>query len=110
MLFFLSSWTSYANTEVVQNYVSFERWAIGNVLNVIRIFGIGVALIVLTAMSISYFSADGRSFPGAAERKADIKGHQLANVAVGIALFLGATSIMSFIAEFVIDIMKEVFG
>lgn len=108
-MFFLSGWTSLVDDHVVENVVGFERSIIGNILNVIRIAGTGIALIMLTVMSITYFTADGRSMPGGLERKAALKGKELVNFAIGAALFIGASNILYFLAIFVEDIMKEVF-
>ena len=104
MHFFLNSWTGLVDpgaTKVIDNVVGFERSVFGNILNVVRIAGSGIALIMLTWMSLSYFTADGRGAPGAVERKADIKGHQLMNFAIGAAVFIGASNIIWFIANFI---------
>ena len=93
MKFFLGGALSNANTQFVDKIVGYERSIIGNVLNVVRIFGTGIALIMLTWMSISYFTADGRSFRGAIERKAAIKGTQLVNFAIGVVIINTTTII-----------------
>ncbi|MBR1540344.1 MAG: hypothetical protein IJ629_04155 [Clostridia bacterium] len=110
MFYFLNSWTSLADDQIVSNVVNVERSIIGNILNVIRIAGSGIALIMLAWMSISYFSTDGKSMPFAMEKKADIKGRQLINFAIGVAVFIGASNIIYFVANFIEDIMKEVFS
>ncbi len=107
MKFFLGGALSNANTQFVDKIVGYERSIIGNVLNVVRIFGTGIALIMLTWMSISYFTADGRSFRGAIERKAAIKGTQLVNFAIGVIIFIGASNILYFIATFIEDIFRS---
>ena len=46
------------NSQVVSNVLNVERSIIGNILNIIRLWGTGIALIMLTYMAISYFMAD----------------------------------------------------
>ena len=98
-----------ADDQLIQNVVSVERSFIGNILNIIRLVGTGIALVMLTAMSISYFTADGRGMPGSIERKADIKGKQLTNFAIGAVVFIGASNILVFVSDLVEDIMVQVF-
>ena len=106
MYYFLASKIlSKADDGFVDNVVGATRFVFGNILNVIRIFGTGVALIMLTWMSISYFTADGRSFFGFAEKKAKIKGEQLKNFAIGAIVFIGASNILYFVTEFVISVV-----
>ena len=111
MYFFLSNnnWRSLSNQNIVQNVVGTERWIIGEVLNVIRLVGSGIALIMLTWMSLSYFLSDGKSFPGDIQRKADVKGRQLTFFAMGVAIFIGASNILYFIVNLIEDTMTEVF-
>jgi len=99
-----------ANNEVIERIASGERFALGNILHIIRLVGVGLALVMLTVMSISYFTADGRGMPGSVERRADIKGRQLTNFAIGIAIFLGASYILEFLAHLIKDIMVQVFN
>ena len=106
-MFFLSGW-ELADDNVVNFFIDKERWAIGNIFNIVRIIGTGLAFIMLTWMAISYFTADGRSLPFAAERKADIKGHQLMNFAIGAAVFIGATNILYFVSNLVQQIFTNV--
>lgn len=101
---------SKANDNVVDNVVGAERFVIGNILNIIRIVGSGLALIMLTWMAISYFTADGRSFFGFAEKKAQIKGDQLKNFAIGLIVFVGASNILYFVTEFVIHVVGDTWG
>ncbi|MBR2290041.1 MAG: hypothetical protein IJ867_05500 [Clostridia bacterium] len=112
MFFFLNgggnAWFSSANDQVVDNFIHREQFWIGSILNVIRIFGTGVALIMLAVMSIQYFTADGRGMPGSVERKADIKSKQLRNFAIGVGIFIGASNILYFIANFIEDILGDV--
>lgn len=103
-MFLLNAKLSSANDQLIGNIVGVERSIIGNILNIIRIAGTGIALIMLTWMSISYFTADGRGTPWALEKKADIKGRQLVNFAIGAIIFIGASNILYFIAVFVADI------
>ena len=100
---------SNADDQVVDNVVGVTRYVFGNILNVIRIVGTGLALIMLTWMAISYFTADGRSFFGFAEKKAQIKGEQLRNFAIGAIVFIGASNILYFITEFVTDVLSVTF-
>lgn len=112
MKFFLlnGAWAKNANDAFLEKYIiGPERSIFGNILNFIRVAGTGIALIMLTYMSISYFTADGRSMPGGLERKADIKGKQLTRFAIGAAVFIGASNILYFISTFIEDIMNEVF-
>ena len=108
MFFFLGSWLSSANSQLVDKFVGVERGIIGNILNIVRIVGSGLALIMLTWMSISYFTANGRGGPWGAEKQADIKGKQLMNFAIGVAVFIGASNIMYYIATFIEDIFGAV--
>lgn len=104
MFFFLGSgWQGNVNTQVVEKFAGVERSIFGNVLNIIRIAGSGIALIMLTWMSISYFTANGRGMPFAAERQADIKGKQLSNFAIGVAVFVGASNILYYVATFIYE-------
>ena len=82
-------------------------WIFGNVLNIVRIFGTGIALIMLTWMAISYFTADGRSLFTLAERKANIKGKQLRNFAIGVIVFIGASNILYIVTNLVYDVINN---
>ena len=108
MHFFLN-FLDNADDQLIQNVISVERSIIGNILNIIRIVGTGLALVMLTVMSISYFTADGRGMPSAVERKADVKGRQLTNFAIGTVIFIGASNILVFIADIIEDIFAETF-
>lgn len=107
MGYFLTALSS-ANNLVVEKVTGGTTYILGNVLNVIRIFGTGLALIMLTWMAISYFTADGRSFFGFAEKKAQIKGEQLKNFAIGVIVFIGASNILYLIINVVIQVAGEV--
>lgn len=101
----LSQQLNTANDNLIQTYVvSPGRSVFGNILNVVRIIGTGLALIMITWMSINYFTADGRGAPWAVERKADIKGRQIKNFAIGVIIFIGASNILYLIATFIADI------
>lgn len=113
MFFFLNNagasspaWSTMADDQVVMNVVNPVRFVIGNVLNIIRIGGTILALIMLAWMSIGYFTADGHSMPGSIERKADIKGKQLTNFAIGVAIFIGASNILYFLVKFISDLFE----
>ena len=54
----IMSTLSNANGQVISDIISAERSVIGNVLNIIRLIGSGLAIIMLTYMAISYFIAD----------------------------------------------------
>lgn len=110
MKFFLSgsNWRSLADRQIVDNVVGVERSVIGNILNIVRLVGTGMALIMLTWMSLSYFLSDGKSFPFDPQRKADIKGSQLAHFAIGLAIFVGASNILYFIVTFIEDTMGAI--
>ena len=105
-MFFLSNWQALANSQIVDNIIGKERSLIGNILNIVRIVGTGIALIMLAVMSISDFAANGRGMPFAAEKQADVKGRQLANFAIGVAVFIGASNILVFVADFVESVVK----
>ena len=109
MNFFLAvvEWVSAPNEEFVATYVEPERMVFGNILNIVRIVGSILAIIMLAIMSIGYFTSDGHSMPGSIERKADIKGRQLTNFAIGVAVFIGATNILYFIVRLVEDIFAD---
>ncbi len=96
---------SNANPDTVDKAVEKVRWVLGNILNLVRLFGTGLALIMLTWMAIRYFSADGRGVPWAAEKKAKLKGEELKNFAIGVIVFIGASNILYFITEFVIKVV-----
>ena len=106
MLFFLASWSDKANDQIVQNVVGVSQSVVGNILNLLRIYGTGLALVMLTWMSIAYFTADGRGAPWAAQKQADIKGTQLKNFAIGVAIFIGASNILYYLTEIVTSIVK----
>ena len=104
MLFYMAEWESKITSNgqhFIDNIISKEQSIFGNILNVVRLVGTGIALIMLTVMSISYFAANGKGMPWAAEKQADIKGRQLANFAIGAAVFIGASNILVFIANLV---------
>ena len=108
MKFFLAHWTSLSNSQLVDNVIGVERAIIGNILNIIRIVGTGIGLIMITYMSINYFTADGRGTPWALETKAQIKGTQLKNFIIGAIVFIGASNIIYFLGNFVADIFAAV--
>lgn len=62
MFFLLNGLLSNANDQIVDNVIGVEQSIIGNILNVIRIAGTGIALVMLTWMSISYFTADRKRY------------------------------------------------
>ena len=103
--FLAGGWKNLVNDNVVDKTIKFEQTGIGNVLNMIRILGTGIALIMLTWMTFSYFMSDGKSFPGNVERKADIKGNQLIKFAIGAGIFIGASNILYWIAILIKDIV-----
>lgn len=111
MKYFLTSavntWISSADDQIVSNWAGILRVVFGNILSFIRIIGTGTALIMLTWMSMNYFSANGKSAPWAAERTADVKGRQLMNFAVGALIFIGAGNIVWFIVQFLVQIIGE---
>lgn len=107
--FIASGWQELANNEIVDTVAGTERAIVGNVLNIIRIFGSGMALVMLAWMSISYFAADGSSLPFAIERRANIKGQQLWKFAVGVAIFIGASNILYFFSDAIMNILEEIF-
>lgn len=91
---------SYVNTykasTVAQPIIAAERTVIGYVLNWVRIIGTGLALIMLTYMAIVYMNA-------APTRKEDIKG-RIGNFAIGAIVFIGASNILYYAQEIVVDI------
>ena len=102
---FLGGWQSLADDQVVENSARVWQAFIGNFLNIVRLVGSGLALIMLTYMAISYFSANGKGMPWAVEKQADIKGRQLMNFAIGVAIFIGASNIIYYVAIFISDII-----
>jgi hypothetical protein len=105
-----SSLSSSSNAQVAQAFGSIingERSIIGNVLNVVRFFGTGIAIILLTYMAISYFTADGRGAMLINEKKADIKGRQLKQFAIGAFIFIAASNILYYISQFVTELITE---
>lgn len=96
-----------ADTNVVSKVTGPFRTGFGNALNFIRIVGTGLALIMLTWMAISYFTADGRGFPGAAERQARVKGNQLTNFIIGLIIFIGASNIIVWVSQLLVDIINN---
>ncbi len=107
MSFFLSGIFSNANDQWIENVIGVERSIIGNVLNVIRIAGTGIALIALTVMAINYFTADGRITKRSSEEMAKIKGTQLLNFAIGVGIFIGASNLLYFIVTFVEEVITN---
>ena len=105
----LWNFVSAKNTAATAIAVDAERFVIGHLLNILRIYGSGVALLMLTIMSIQYFAADGRGMPFAAEKKAWIKGAQLKNFAIGVIIFIGASNILYFVEQFVEQILGDMF-
>lgn len=92
---------------VVSKFTGPFRAVFGNVLNFIRIVGTGLAMIMLTWMAISYFTADGRGFPGAAERQARVKGSQLTNFIIGLIIFIGASNIIVWVSDLLVKIISN---
>jgi hypothetical protein len=101
--------SSNSASNLVDMTITAERSIIGHILNVIRVAGTGIALIMLTYMAIRYFTADGRGSPMAAEKRAEIKGTQLKNFAIGVIIFIGASNILYFIEQFVEQIFTDMF-
>jgi hypothetical protein len=98
-----------SSNQNVMNVVGVERYWIGMVLNAVRLFGTGVALIAITIMAITYFQANGRGGPFAAERTAEIKTEQLKNFTIGAIIFMGASNILYYISDFVIQLIGDMF-
>ena len=98
--------TSAAGTSIL---IEAERSVIGHALNILRIFGSGAAILMLTIMSIQYFTADGRGMPFATEKKVLIKGEQLKNFAIGAIIFIGASNILFFVEQLVEHILGDMF-
>ena len=108
MVFFLSGGLlDDADENFVGNVTGKVTSVFGNFLNIVRIVGLGLAMIMLTWMAISYFTADGRGFPGAAEVQARIKGSQLTKFVIGLVIFFGAGSVVSWIAELLVEIVTN---
>ena len=111
MFFFLGGSSgvdlSQANGQAVEAVSGALRSGIGNILNVLRIAGSGIALIMLAYMSISYFSANGSMHIFGVQKQADVKGRQLINFAIGVAIFIGASNILYFIVKFVGDVAGD---
>jgi hypothetical protein len=97
-----------SNDQLIGNVVGVERSVIGHVLNFVRIFGSGIALIAITVMAIQYFTADGRGAPMIAEKKAMAKGIQMKNFIIGAIIFIGASNIIYFIEQFIEQILKDI--
>jgi len=95
--------------KVYDPLISIERSVFGNLLNIVRIVGTGLALIMLTYMSISYLTADGSMLPFGIQRKANIKGEQLKNFALGVIVFIGASNILYFVEQLVESIVVDAF-
>lgn len=97
------------DSATTSSIIEAERSVIGHVLNIIRVFGSGVAILMLTIMAIQYFTADGRGMPFATEKKALIKGEQLKNFAIGAIVFIGASNILYFVEKLVEDMLGDMF-
>jgi hypothetical protein len=98
-----------SSNQKVMNLVTKERSWIGGILNAIRLFGTGVALIALVIMAITYFQANGRGGPFAAEQTAKIKTDQLKNFAIGAIIFIGASNILYYLSDFAIQLLGDIF-
>jgi hypothetical protein len=103
-------WSSITNkstgSQVIENVVGIERSFIGRTLNMVRLVGSGLALIMITIMAIEYFTADGRGAPMVADKKAHIKGVQMKNFVIGLIVFVGASNILYFVEQF----LEQLFG
>ena len=98
-----------SNSAATSIAIEAERSFFGHILNILRVFGSGVAIIMLTIMSLQYFAADGRNAPFVAEKKALLKGEQLKNFAIGVIVFIGASNILYFVEQFVEQILGDIF-
>lgn len=90
----------FKNAPVADPIIEAERTAIGYVLNWVRLIGTGLALIMLTYMSIRYFTASGP------QEKAELK-KSLINYLIGAAVFIGATNILYFTEQLIEYILKD---
>lgn len=87
------------NAQVAQNVIEAERTAIGFVLNWLRLIGTGMALIILTYMSLRYINA-GPS------RRGELK-KNLQNYAIGAIVFIGASNIIFYVEQLVEMILAD---
>ena len=94
----IGSALSSADMSIVRNVTNFEQSIVGNILDFVRLWGSGLALIMLTYMSLAYFMADGALVPWGTEKKAYIKGDQLKNFAIGVIVFVAASNILYVVA------------
>lgn len=87
------------NANVAQNVIEAERTAIGFVLNWIRLIGTGMALIILTYMSLRYINAGPT-------RRGELK-KNLQNYAIGVIVFIGASNIIYYVEQLVELILAD---
>lgn len=90
-----------SNAPVAKNIIEAERTAIGYVLNWVRLIGTGLALIMLTYMSIRYMTARGP------HEKAELK-KSLINYLIGAVVLIGATNIIYYTEQLVEAILKDI--
>ena len=89
------------NAPVASNIIEAERTVIGFVLNWVRLIGTGLALIMLTYMSIRYMTAQGP------HEKAELK-KSFINYLIGAVVLIGATNIIYYAEQLVEYILKDI--
>lgn len=88
------------NVSVYGNVIEAERTAIGYVLNWVRLIGTGLALIMLTYMSMRYMTANPHD-------RAELK-HYLRNYLIGAVVLIGATNIIYLVEQFIEYILQDI--
>lgn len=83
---------SYITTDTENGVTSTTKKVMGTILKVIRIVGMGIAVIMLTYVAIKYMSA-------APSEKADFKKSAMAYI-IGAIVLMGTTQIIAIIADF----------
>lgn len=89
------------SSNVATAIVETERSVIGFILNLVRMIGTGVALIMITYMSLHYFSTKPT-------QRADVR-KRLGSFAIGAIVFIGASNIIYYVEAFVEQVLGDVF-
>lgn len=92
----------YNSSAVASNVIATERTVIGFFLNWIRLIGTGLALIMLTFMSLHYLNTTPI-------RREEIK-QRIGNFAIGAIVFIGASNILYYTEQIVEQILQGVFA
>ena len=94
--------SNFLNTvDPYDDIITYERTGLGIALNWLRILGTGLALIMITWMSIRYFMAHGP------QAKMELK-KSFTNYVIGAVVFIGASNLIYYIMVFVNSIANDI--